>query len=774
MANKKKEDFSVKEIHPSIRAKKPLNGPTSSFDLVEEMLYLYVAIEGARLPAPVHSLLQVELKIGNYRGNTSYAARSSKGEFMWSRKFAFTKSKLQDTTVHVLLKGVDGIVISKRSFAVSEALMRVPPDPPLAAQWYKLVDPKGDNSVGELMMAFWTGTQADHAYHDASHSDIEAPLSPEGLLSIRPKVHNWSMFWYLRVHVIAAQDLMIHDFNNREQPAQIFVRADVLECALTTKTCLTKTRNAKWDEDLMFVVADPDDVTLFVGVFQLLRRDASLSTDQGQEMKCIGRCEIPVKNVGKRNDRSPAAIQWKDLKLMEGQGTNERFSSKINMRISLDGGYHVIDEPTEFSSDQRPSAKILWKPTLGVFELGIMSASGLSPLNPKTTVDTFCVAKYGTKWVKTKTIIDNCSPKWNEQCSWDVYDHCTFITIAVFENKYLHKGGERLPDFAIGKVRIRLSDLELNKVYTNSHPLVKLEPYGVKKTGELQLSYRFSPVSVFHVYGNYSRPLWPKLHYELPLSVRQISKLKDQAVKLTVSKMQKAEPPLSEEVVHYVLEDNKYQYSLRRARANFQRCAKLMESFLFCKQWFDRLRNWTNTVHNCIFITCLIVVYFYPSLALSSMFFMLCGLGAWGYRKRPRQLGHIDTELSQVYSVEPDEIAEELKLLPTGVPAEVVMMRRYNRLTSNVLDFQTLFGDIATTGEKVQSLLSWRDRRATLLVLIFFFTAGVFFYFNPCGVELIVIVTILHVIRPPMFRIGLPSCFENFIRRMPSKMDSML
>ncbi|XP_050379825.1 FT-interacting protein 3-like [Argentina anserina] len=782
MANKKKEDFSVKETKPSIRAKKPLNGPTTSFDLVEEMLYLYVRTEKAKLE-PVHSLLQVELKIGNYRGNTSHAPKSPEGEFLWHRVFAFTKSSLQDTSVQVLVKSVGGVVIGKRSFGVSEALKRVPPDPPLAAQWYPLVDPQGDsNIVGELMMAFWTGTQADDAYNLASHSDVAAPLSPEGLLSIRPKVHLIPRFWYLRVNVIAAQDLMIPDINDREQAAQIFVKAsvlmnhqdnNVLRCDLTTKSCLTKTRDAKWNEDLMFVVAEPFDVPLYVAVFELLRRDATHPTDQGEE-RLLGYCEIPVKTVGKRNDTSPATILWKDLKVMESQGTNARFASKINMRISLDGGYHVFDEPTEFSSDRRPSAKVLWKSPVGVFELGIMSASGLSQVNPKTTVDTYCVAKYGPKWVRTRTVIDNCSPKWNEQYSWEIYDHCTVITIAVFENnKYMHKGGERLPDWGIGKVRIRLSELELDKVYTNSHPLVKLEPHGVKKTGELQLSYRFSSPSTFNVYSSYLEPLWPKLHYKLPLSVHQISKLKDQAIKLTVSKLKKAEPPLSEEVVRYVLEDNKFRFSLRRARANFIRCAKLLNSFSFCKQQFDRLRNWTNMMHTIIFIICLNLVYFFPAMALSSMFFMLCGLGAWGYRTRPRQLPHIDTELSQVYSVLPDEIAEEFDSFPTRVPREIVV-DRYYRLAKIIFNAQTMLGDIATIGERVQSMLSWRDKRATFFVLIFFFTAGVLFYAIPWSLGLVYVLTIAYVFLHPRFRIDLPSYFQNFIARLPSNMDSML
>ncbi|KAL6203783.1 hypothetical protein ACLB2K_027482 [Fragaria x ananassa] len=623
MANQKKENFSVKETKPSIRAKKPLHGPTTSFDLVEEMLYLYVRIEKAR-GVPVQSPLQVELKNGNYRGATTTVAQTPQGEFNWYQVFAFTKSRLQDTTVHVSVKA-DGGVVSKCSFGVSEALRRVPPDPQLAAQWCRLVDTKGNGFGGELMMAFWTGTQADEVYNVASHSDAAAAaLSPDGLSSICPRVYHTPRFWYLRVHVIAAQDLEINDINNREQPAQVFVEASVLDCKLITKACSTKTVDPKWNEDLMFVVAEPFDATLAVRVFEI---------DKGH----LGSCEIPIKSVGKRTDRSPAASLWYDLKIMPDQAT---FASKINMRISLDGGYHVIDEPTEFTSDFRPSAKILWKPPVGTFELGIISASGLSPTMPKTSVDTFCVAKYGPRWVRTRTVIDNRSPKWNEQYLWDVYDHCTVITIAVFENKYLLKGGGVGFHGRIGRVRIRLSDLDLNKVYTNSHPLVSLDPYGVKKRGELQLSYRFCPTSKFNVYTRYTEPLLPKLHYVLPLSVPQIRILRDEAVKLTKIKLERAQ--LGEEVVHYVLFDHKDSFSVRKAGANYFRCMKLLQSFSLCKQRFDQLRNWTNPCHTGVFTFYLIAALWFPSLALAYMFFMISVLGAWGYRKRPRQLPHIE------------------------------------------------------------------------------------------------------------------------------------
>ncbi|KAE9586244.1 putative C2 domain-containing protein [Lupinus albus] len=51
--------------------------------------------------------------------------------------------------------------------------------------------------------------------------------------------------------------------------------------------------------------------------------------------------------------------------------------------------------------------------------------------------DAYCMAKYGTKWVHTRTVVNSLSPKWNEQYVWEVYEPSTVITVAVFDNNQL-------------------------------------------------------------------------------------------------------------------------------------------------------------------------------------------------------------------------------------------------------------------------------------------------------------------------------------------------
>jgi Ca2+-dependent lipid-binding protein len=100
-----------------------------------------------------------------------------------------------------------------------------------------------------------------------------------------------------------------------------------------------------------------------------------------------------------------------------------------------------MDESPNYISDTRVTARQLWRPSLGVLELGIHGANNLLPM--KTTkdnqgsTDAYCIAKYGPKWVRTRTIFESFNPRWNEQYTWEVYDPCTVLTVSVFDNRYV-------------------------------------------------------------------------------------------------------------------------------------------------------------------------------------------------------------------------------------------------------------------------------------------------------------------------------------------------
>ncbi|WOK92896.1 hypothetical protein Cni_G01588 [Canna indica] len=72
---------------------------------------------------------------------------------------------------------------------------------------------------------------------------------------------------------------------------------------------------------------------------------------------------------------------------------------------------------------------------------------------------------------------------------------------------------EDAKDQRISKVRIRLSTLETDRVYTHFYPLLVLQPSGLKKTGELHLAVRFTCTTWVIMVTLYGKPLLPKMHY---------------------------------------------------------------------------------------------------------------------------------------------------------------------------------------------------------------------------------------------------------------------
>ncbi|KAI3992211.1 hypothetical protein MKX01_021619 [Papaver californicum] len=336
--------------------------------------------------------------------------------------------------------------------------------------------------------------------------------------------------------------------------------------------------NPMWNEDMMFVAAEPFEEHLVLSVEDRVAANKD---------EVLGKCVIPLQNVARRLDYKPVQTKWFNLEkhiLVDGEKKKDnKFASRLRLRICLDGGYHVLDESTHYSSDLSPTAKPLWKQSIGVPELGILTANRLLPMKTKDgrgTTDAYCVAKYGQKWIRTRTIVDSPTPKWNEQYTWEVFDPCTVITIGVFDNCHL-QGGDKsggAKDSRIGKVRIRLSTLETDRVHTHSYPLLVLQPSGLKKMGEIQLAVRFTCSSLLNMMHIYSQPLLPKMHYLHPLSVTQLENLRHQACQIVSMRLSRAEPPLRKEVVEYMLDVDSHMWSMRRSRANFFRIMGVLSS----------------------------------------------------------------------------------------------------------------------------------------------------------------------------------------------------
>ncbi|KAM3358463.1 FT-interacting protein 3-like [Capsicum galapagoense] len=775
------EDFNLKETKPTLGGGRVAGNDRlgTAFDLVEQMHYFYVRVVKAKElslkkdgndKGNLHPFVEVQL--GNLKGLTLHFEDRSSPE--WNQVFVVLKDRIQSRILEVCLKDKsrigdsDGGLIGRVVFEINEVPKRVPPDSPLAPQWYWLENKKGEKVKGELMLAVWIGTQADEAFQEALHLDATS-VNGHGVANIKSKVYLSPRLWYLRINVIEAQELRI---GNKMQQPEIYVSITLGNVALRTKNSLIKNVCPSWNEDLMFVVAEPFEDQLVLSVEDKVAPNKD---------EFLGKCVITLQDVEKRVDFSTPISKWYSLeKEVVSEGGNKKVSTKLNskvhLRLSFDGGYHVLDELTHYSSDLKATSKELWKPSIGVLELGILNAQGLSPMKTRDgcgITDPYCVAKYGQKWIRTRTILSSFNPKWNEQYTWEVFDPCTVITIGVFDNCNLQGAdkNDKARDSKIGKVRIRLSTLETNRVYTHSYPLIVLTPAGVMKMGEIQLAVRFSCSSLFNMLAMYSQPLLPIMHYLHPLTYYQIDNLRHQATQIVATRLSRAEPPLRREVVEYMLDVGSNLWSIRRSKANYVRIAGVLSGLTAIYKWFNGICTWKNP-----FATVLVHIIFFlfvcfPRLILSSSFAVVFLTGTWNYRMRPRKPPHMDIKLSQAERVPWDELDEEFDTLPTSRHNDAVRMR-YDRLRSIGSIMQAVAGDLANQGERFYNLLSWRDPRATALFLIFCLVASIVLYVIPS--EVVVSVMGFYTMRHPKFREKLPSVPFSFFRRLPAKTDSLL
>ncbi|WOL18228.1 hypothetical protein Cni_G27021 [Canna indica] len=778
-ASQQPVDYALKETSPFLGGGQIVGGrviraekPTSTYDLVEQMQYLFVRVVKAQdLPAmDVTGSLDpyVEVKVGNYKGITKHFEKKQNPE--WNEVFSFSREQLQASILEVVVKDKDlvkddfvGIV----RFDLNDVPTRVPPDSPLAPEWYRLEDKKGNKTKGELMVAVWIGTQADESFPDAWQSDAAAAIDAAAVSShIRSKVYHAPRLWYVRVNIVEVQDIVIAD---KTRFPDVYVKAQLGNQILRTRAVQARTFSPLWNEEFMFVAAEPFEDHLILSIEDHVGPNKD---------EVIGRVVIPVGSIEKRLDDRIILGRWFSLEkpamIDVDQLKKDKFSSRIHLRVCLDGGYHVLDESTHYSSDLRPTAKQLWKPSIGLLELGILNAEGLHPMKSREgrgTSDTYCVAKYGQKWVRTRTIINSLSPRYNEQYTWEVYDPATVLTVGVFDNCQLEKATNGKKDTKIGKVRVRLSTLETGRVYTHSYPLLVLHPSGVKKMGELHLAIRFSSTSIINMMQIYSRPLLPKMHYIRPLTVMQQDMLRHQAVQMVAARLSRMEPPLRREVVEYMSDVDSHLWSMRRSKANFFRFTSVFSGLFAASKWFGGVCMWKNPITTVLVHILFMMLVCFPELILPTIFLYMFVIGIWNYRFQPRYPPHMNTKISHAEAVHSDELDEEFDTFPTSRSAELVRMR-YDRLRSVAGRIQAVVGDLATQGERVQALLSWRDPRATAIFMVFCMVAAVVLYVTP--LQVLVLILGFYVMRHPRFRHRMPSAPFNFFRRLPARTDSML
>lgn len=131
----------------------------------------------------------------------------------------------------------------------------------------------------------------------------------------------------------------------------------------------------------------------------------------------------------------------------------------------------------------------------------------------------------------------------------------------------------------------------------------------------------------------------------------------------------------------------------------------------------------------------------------------------------------MDMRLSQADTATVEELEEEFDPFPSKF-SDDNLKKRYDRLRAISGRVLEMMADLATQGERVQALLSWRDPRATFLFVIFCFVAVIVTYLVPF--RILVFIWVTYMLRPPRFRFDIPAVPQNFLRRMPAKSDGLL
>jgi len=161
----------------------------------------------------------------------------------------------------------------------------------------------------------------------------------------------------------------------------------------------------------------------------------------------------------------------------------------------------------------------------------------------------------------------------------------------------------------------------------------------------------------------------------------------------------------------------------------------------------------------------------FHQLILPSMLFYIFFITIWNYRCRPSCPSHIDVKVSLADTVHPDELDEEFDTFPTSQSIDFVRMR-YDRLRSVASRIQSVMGDVASFGERITSLTTWRDPTATAMFGLFTLAAAIMLCFTPWKV--LVAIAGIYTMRHPKLRQKTPSFVGNFYWRLPHKADNLL
>ncbi|XP_073220692.1 multiple C2 domain and transmembrane region protein 14-like [Cicer arietinum] len=289
--------------------------------------------------------------------------------------------------------------------------------------------------------------------------------------------------------------------------------------------------------------------------------------------------------------------------------------------------------------------------------------------------------------------------------------------------------------------------------------------------GEIEIAVRFSCSSWLSLMQAYTSPILPRMHYVCTFGPTQQDVLRQIAMKIVMFRLARSELPLGHEVVQFMLDSDTHMWSIRRSKANWFRLIGFLSraTAVFC--WLDRISTWVHPPTTVLVHALLIAIVFFPYMILPTIFMYSFLILLLRFRNRPRVPHDMDPKISYVDMVNLDEIDEEYDGFPTTRANEVVRIR-YDRLRLLAGRAQTLLGDVAAHGERLEALFSWRDPRATGIFALICLVASLVFY--AMSFKGFVLLSGFYYMRHPRFRDDMPSILSNFYQRLPSFSDQIM
>eukprot|EP00667_Euglena_gracilis_P003235 EG_transcript_3247 len=377
----------------------------------------------------------------------------------------------------------------------------------------------------------------------------------------------------------------------------------------------------------------------------------------------------------------------------------------------------------------------------------------------------FVVLKYDRHWARLPILNKN-PATFNRTFLFQIRDASTVFKIGVFD-------ANRAGRFR-GMVQIRISTLPNGKWVTLLMPLyVRKESMGassVKQKGTISLSILWQHPNTLEYLSHYLKPTKPKAYYTR-LYKEKGTLLAKQHETLLAAYLRNHVPPLSPEVISFLLHDSFAFFNMTTAKVQMKRFGQATKALgALSRVWHSVVRWEYPPLTVLAFVGYSWGVYNPRPAAQVVILAFLCLLG-YGHVMRGRLEDQWSPDLTLF--AESKKPGDDLARMHSYKPFNAVSQKIANA-EKFALKFQQTTGDLACLGERVLGLFGHGcyDNSVGLLaalMLLALFLWVTFLPFEPLFIGFGVI-----QFRPPSMRSGTGGPLAHLLSRIPTREDRII